>query len=160
MPEFETKQRGRHHSIREISMLSVTEQDRMFSIALQEGKDMQDSLNIRIGEKYPITVKVEPSGTEYADFTINPETYVRVYNSSGGRVDTVGDLVIDNTLKTVTYIWDTGNKRNPALMKSPQQYTIVMWISITYVNSEGEVLDTLIASDNITKNLIRASRLE
>ena len=158
MKEFTAKELQRIFIPSEITVCSLTEQAVLFHIEILEDK-MADNLNVRIGEKYPITVKIEPSSKDYEDFTINSTSYVKVYNAVGGQVGMTGELVIDNTLKTITYIWDTSPSKNSRISSSPQQYTIIIWADITYVTSEGEVINTLIASDNITKNLIRASKL-
>lgn len=160
MAEFTAKELKRHHSLEAITPHSLQEMGKLYTITLVEEDSMSDSLNVRIGEKYPITVKIVPASTEYKDFTINEDSYVRVYNSSGGRVTTVGETIIDNELKTITYVWDTSPSRNSSIFNSPQQYTIIIWASISYVSADGTIINTLISSDNITKNLIRSSRLE
>lgn len=147
------------YSLAPMTIFELSSQDRIYSLKVVKEK-MADTLNVRIGEKYPITVKVETSSSDYNDFTINEDSYVRAYNSTGGRVTVKGELLIDNTLKTLTYVWNTSPSENPSILNSPQQYTFIIWASITYVNSEGIVMNTLIASDNITKNLIRSSRVE
>ena len=159
MREFTAIEKKRPHSVNLITPHILYEAPKLYAVTVKEDS-VSDNLNVRIGERYPITVKIEPSGIEYNDFTINDDSYVRVYNSSGGRISTVGNMVIDNTLKTITYIWDTSPHNNPPIFNSPQQYTVIIWASISYVTAEGEVIDTLISSDNITKNLIRSSRLE
>lgn len=159
MSEFTAIEWKRPHTLRVITPFSLRELDKIYKVVTVE-EYMSDNLNVRIGEKYPITVKVDPASIEFRDFTINEDSYVRVYNSSGGKVTTVGDLVIDNELKTVTYVWDTSPTSNPPIFNSPQQYTIIVWVSISYVTTDGNVINTLISSDNITKNLIRSSKLE
>lgn len=158
MKEFKIKELPKMFSLTEMNIFSLVEQEVLFKITVQEDK-MADNLNVRIGEKYPITVKIEPSSKDYDDFTINSSSYVKVYNATGGQVGMTGEIVIDNTLKTITFIWDTSPSRNTRITATPQQYTIIIWADITYVTSEGEVMNTLIASDNITKNLIRSSKL-
>lgn len=158
MAEFTATEIKSVYALTPFSLFEIAEQAKLFDIQVIE--NMADNLNVRIGEKYPITVKVEPASRDYEDFTINETSYVRAYNASGGRVVTKGELVIDNTLKTITYIWNTAPNENPSIVNSPQQYTFIIWANISYVNSEGIIMDTLIASDNITKNLIRSSRLE
>ena len=158
MKEFILTELSKTHSLYEMTAHSVTEQAKLFHITISEDK-MADNLNVRIGERYPITVKIEPSSKDYEDFTINSTSYVKIYNATGGLVSMAGEMIIDNTLKTITYIWDTTASRNSRIAVTPQQYTIIVWADITYVTSEGEVINTLIASDNITKNLVRASKL-
>ena len=154
MQQFHAVYKPTAHKLSLIQPFGLADLGDLFLIKLEAS--MENTHNIRIGEKYPITVKVEPATIEYNDFTINDDSEVKVYNALGGKVNVNGEIKIDNNLKTVTFIWDTSPTSNPTIFNSPQQYTIIIWVSISY----GEVVNTLIASDNITKNLIRSSKLE
>jgi len=161
MEEFSLKLLSPRYEIYPFRIYTLVEHDLIFELKIKESKkNMADNLNIRIGEKYPITVQVEPVNTDYKDFLINDDSFIKIYNSTGGLILTENNLIIDNELKTVTFLWDTKPQGSSIIDMSPQQYTLIMWVSISYTAGNGETINTLLASDNITKNLIRSSRIE
>ena len=122
-----------------------------------------DLSNIKLGDKFPITIKIVPNkdlkieegdlSFKIADsgshnYSGSEASYVKIFNSRGGMIkDADFNLFVDNKNGLVGYIWDTNDTSQNLTIGDSYKFEFTL-----FINYKGNILKLVTESAFKTLN--------